>query len=963
MRFELLGPLRVIDGGAELDLGGPRQQRVLAVLLAIAPGDVSVDRLIDEVWGDDPPATASHVVRTYISNLRSLLGDRIVSSGDRYRLDVTEDESDGAELAMGLRRARELLDIDAAGALDLLTRTLPLWRGRPFGGIGDDAASLRTRAAEMEEQYLQALEVSSEAALRTGQHTTAIPELSSLVEKHPFRERFTAQLMLALYRSGRQAEALRAYQSLRRRLVEELGIDPSAEVQHLEERILLQDPGLALRPPHNIPVAVSSFIGRRVELGEVTKQVEAFRLVTLLGVGGVGKTRLAAEAAGEVLDDFPDGVWWIDLAPFAEPEQVASRAGEVLGVFAQPGVPPAQALARFLSNRTALIVLDNCEHLLEPVGELAAALLAAAPGLKILATSRRPLNITGEVRYQVPAMNLPDIDDGVQPTASSDAERLFLARAQDVAPSLTEATIAADIARICLQLEGLPLAIEMAAARAAVLSPGQIAERLTEDSAFLTAPEFDRPPRQRTVEAAIEWSYNLLTPVERIVFERIAVFAGSFDIEAATAVTGFEPIVTDDVLDAISGLVDASLLAAQVLGEGPVRYQLLEAIRRFAASRLDDSGIKHEVERRHSRYHLDLGRAAGRFRTTPEYAPWMMQFEIVRDELALALDWSLDNEPRQQTLLALPGLLEYWQRRGDTAMAYRYGLSLLEGAEEAPAELRAYGLMCATFGAALTGDFELASRVPQQAIELAREVTGWQCLLWALMTRGQVATILGDLATITAMGHEVLALCDEHELTLQRAYGLSLLAEGEFLSDGDYAAARGYADEAIAGFRALYDIGALKIYGLSIAAPSAALQGDLDAAEGYATEAIGLPGAAWTAAAYVILGGYVLIPRGETERAGHVLRRGTTLAFETSTEIWMRFGLLFLARLAADAERWEQAARLYGACRPNLPAWGRQPRWWTEESLVRQELGDDRFEQLAAEGASADPETIMEWIG
>ena len=962
MRFEVLGPLRVIDNGAELDLGGPRQQRVLAVLLATAPDHIAVDRLIDDVWGDDPPATATHVVRTYVSNLRSFLGDRIVSSGDRYRLDVTEDESDAAELVMGLRRARELLEIDAAGAFDLITRTLSLWRGRPLEGISDDAISLRTEAMELEEQYLQALELRFEAALLVGRHEESIPELSSLVEKHPFRERLTAHLMLALYRAGRQAEALRAYSILRRRLVDSLGIDPSAEVQYLEERILLQDPGLALRPPHNIPTPVSSFIGRRVELGEVTKQVEAFRLVTLLGVGGVGKTRLAAEAAAEILDDFPGGVWWVDLAPIDDPEQVSIRTAEVLGVFAQPGVRPVQGLARFLSNRTALLVLDNCEHVIEAAGALAAELLATVPHQKILATSRRPLNITGEVHYQVPAMNLPDVEDGGGKTAASDAERLFLARAQDVAPGLTETSIAAEVARICFRLEGLPLAIEMAAARAAVLSPGQIAERLTKDTAFLTAPELDRAPRQRTVEAAIQWSYDLLTPAERTVFERLAVFAGSFDIESATAVAGFEPLTTDDVLDGISGLVDASLLTAQMPREGPASYRQLEAIRRFAFSRLDDSGIRAEAEQRHSQYHMELGRMAGEFRTTPGFAPWMGRFEMVRDEITLALDWSLDNESRQQTLQALPGLLEYWQRRGDAAAAYRYGLLLLDGAEEAPAELRAYAIMCAVFGAALTGDFELASRAPQ-AIELARGVPGWQCLLWALMTRGQVATILGDLATITAMGHEILALCDQHELTLQRAYGLALLAEGEFFSDGDYGAARGYADEAIGGFRALYDIGALKIYGLSIAAPSAALQGDLDAAERYATEAIALPGAAWSAAAYVILGGYVLLPRGETERARHVLQRGTVLAFETSTEIWMRFGFLFLARMAADEERWEQAARLYGACRPNLPAWGRQPRWWTEEARVRETLGDDRFAQLAAEGEAADPETIVGWIG
>ena len=963
VRIELLGPLRIINDGTELDLGGPRQRRVLATLLATMPDHVSVDRLIDEVWGDEPPATASHVVRTYISNLRGILGDRIASSGTRYGLDISNDDSDAAELAIGLRRARELLEVDPAAAFDLLDQVTPLWRGRPFDGLGDDAMSLRAKSAELEEMHLQAVETRIEAALRLGRHDEIMPELARLVEKHALRERLTAQLMLALYRSGRQAEALRAYRTLHRRLVAELGIDPSADVQQLEERILLQDPGLALRPPHNIPSPVSSFVGRRVELGDVVKHVEAFRMVTLLGVGGVGKTRLAAEAAAELLDDFPDGVWWIDLAPVEEPVQVALRAADVLGVSMQPGVALVDLLERFLSSRSALLVVDNCEHLIDAAGGLAAAVLVAAPLVKILATSRRALGVVGEVRYRVPPLNLPDREGEAGGLAASDAERLFAIRAEDASPGRTIGPSDAEaVAAICHGLEGLPLAIEMAAARTAVLSPAQIARRLGEDTGFLAGTEVDRAPRQRTIDAAIQWSYELLSEAERIAFGRLAVFAGSFDIDAASAVVGFDPIGPDQVLDVVAGLAEASMLTVQVAAYAPTQYRLLVALRRFADARLEESGAKPEVERRHARYHLELAENAGRFRTSPEFAPWMNRIEAVRDDLTPAIEWSLQHDARVTTLQALPGLLEYWQRRGDPDAAYRYGVRLLEGANEAPAELRAYALMSASFGAALTGDFELAGRGPQQALELSREVTGWQCRLWALLTRGQIATILGDLAVVEAMGHEILGLCDEHQLGLQRAYGLSLLAEAEFFSDGDYTAARLLADEAIAGFRGLHDIGGLKIYGLSIAAPVAALQGDLNAAETYATEAIALPGPAWTAAAYVILGGYVLIPRGDLERARSVLERGTILAYETSNEIWMRFGILFLAHLAAGAEDWEQAARLYGACRPNLPAWGHQPHWWVAEPQVRATVGDVRFAQLAAEGAASPPEVIMEWV-
>jgi hypothetical protein len=337
----------------------------------------------------------------------------------------------------------------------------------------------------------------------------------------------------------------------------------------------------------------------------------------------------------------------------------------------------------------------------------------------------------------------------------------------------------------------------------------------------------------------------------------------------------------------------------------------------------------------------------------------MGRLEAVRDDLAPALDWSLDSEAPAATLRALPGLLEYWQRRGDPGPAYHYGVRMLEVSGDVPAELRAYALMCASFGAALTGDFDLAVRGPAEAIEVARRAPGWQCPLWAFMTRGQIATITGDLPAIAGMGREVLAVCDTHGLGPQRAYGLSLLAEADFFADADYDAARRSVDEAIAGFRELQDIGGLKIYGLCIAAPLAALQGDLEAAEGYATEAIGLPGATWTAAAYVVLGGYVLHPGGDLDRAERVLATGTRLAYETSNEIWMRTGLLFLARIAADREEWETAARLFGACRPNLPAWGQQSRWWTSEPAVRGAIGDDEFERLAAAGAAASPGEIV----
>jgi predicted ATPase len=960
LRFEVLGPLRVIEDGVPLDLGAPKQQRVLAILLAAEPRDVSVDRLVDEIWAGDAPATATHVVRTYVSNLKGLLGDRIVSDGRHYRIDVVDDDYDAAQLEATLDRADSLLEIDPRAAAGLLDDALGSERGQPFEDNADDSPLIRARAEELQELLLRAAELRGAASLALGDHVTEVCRLRRLVERHPFRERFTAQLMVALYRSGRQAEALGAYRWLARRLRDDLGVDPSPPVRQLEERILLQDKELALRPPSNLPVAASSFVGRREDLARVIGQLRTSRLVSLVGVGGVGKSRLAVEAAHASLDDFRDGVWWIDLAVVDDEDDVAARAADVLGVSAPPGMSVTAALSRLMSGRTMLLVLDNCEHLVEAAAALVSKVLAASPGSKVLTTSRRPLRVAGEVRVGVPPMSLPVDHTGEHPLLGrSDAERLFTIRASEASSATTFATAdAVDIARVCVAVDGLPLAIEMAAARTPVLSPGQIADRLLLGHGFLTADELERHPRQQTLDRTIAWSYDLLDPVASVVFERISVFAGDFGIEAATAVAGFDPIAPDEVMDGVAALVDASMLTARRRAPDAMTYRLLATVRTFAAARLHDSGAWREAATRHASHHLGVAEKAGRYRTTAEFAPWMVHLEDVRDELAPALDWSLDVGDPAMALRAVPGLLEYWQRRGDGDSAYHYGTRLLDVAGDVRPELRAYALMCASFGAVLTGDFARASTSPAEAVELARDVPGWQCLHWALMVRGQVAAILGDLRTAAEMGHAVLAVCDAHALEPQRAYGLSLLAQAEFFTDADYSTAREQIEEAIAGFRVLQDLGGLKVYGLCIAASVAAVLGDLDTAERHAVEAVTLPGDAWTAAAYIILGGYVLHPRGDLDRAERVLVRGTRLAYDTANEIWFRTGLLFLADVAAAREDWESAAWLYGACTPNLPSWGRQPRWWTADAEARRVLGRTEFERLKAAGAQASGDQI-----
>jgi predicted ATPase/DNA-binding SARP family transcriptional activator len=961
MRYEFLGPLRVLDGERVVELGGPRQQRVLAVLLAATPDEISVDRLIDQVWGYDPPDTASHVIRTYISNLKQSLDGRIQSDGRRYRLELDGDDSDGSALTEAVRSARSMVDVDPAAVVDDLDHALSLRRGRPFEGVAEDAPLVRIEAEHLEEQLLSARELRMEAALEVGRHDAFLADIEDLVGSHPLREHASELLMMALYRSERQAEALAVYRKLRGLLIEELGLEPSRPLQEVEERILLQDPALDLAPPHNLPTPTSDFVGRVDELGQITKDLQAYRLVTLVGTGGVGKTRLAREAALERLDDFPDGVWWVDVAPIDEPDGIVLRVAEILGVSAQPGIPLVEVLRRYLARRRTMLVLDNCEHQVEAAGRLAAALLDAGPTVKVLATSRKSLDVSGETRYVVPPMTLPDADDADRTMGLSDAEMLFRSRAHQADPTRPgDDSPDNGAARICRLVDGLPLAIEMAAARTSVLSPAQIAERLERESPGLLAlRESDRSPRQLTMESAIGWSYDLLTPVEKTVFRRLAVFAGPFDIRAAEAVAGFDPVATGEVLDVLDSLIGWSMVTT-LRSERSVRYRLLQTVRQFALHRLSESGEEQAAARLHAHHQLGIVDRAAELRLMRGFAEIADELDAVRDDLSSALDWTLQHEP-ERAIAAAPGLAEYWSRGGDTANAYRCGQRMLEANPDASPELRADALLCASFGAALSGDFELAARGPAEAVELSVDA-GWQTRLWALHALGNISTILGDLASVESMGHAILELCDLEGLDLPRAYGTALLGVAEFFRDGDYELAGRYLDDAIEGMRALQDYGGMKIYGLVTASTAAALRGDYEAAERYASEAISLPGAAWSAAAYIVFGGYTLHPQGELDRAGKVLERGTRMAYEAGTEIWMRTGFLFLARLAAARERWETAARFFGACRPNLPAWGRQPRWWDLESTVRAELGDAECDRLGAAGASTPPAEMLELV-
>ncbi len=410
---------------------------------------------------------------------------------------------------------------EAAAAANRFREALALWRGRALADVLD-VEPLALESNRLEELRLVAVEGRLEADLAAGLHAQVTGELESLVAEHPLRERLWRLLVLALYRGERQADALAAYRRARAMLAAELGLEPGAELRDLERAVLRQEvPPAPAMPVHNLPTQLTSFVGREQELAELGKLIGEARLITLTGTGGAGKTRLATEFAASVLERFAQGAWLADLAGITDPDLVAAQVMEALGVRQDGDLPPVEALRFRLRSAELLLVLDNCEHLLDACAELAAALLASSPGLRVVATSREPLGIAGEVRYQVPPLAVPPDEAEADVAARAPAVRLFLDRVSAARGGVSrDPGPAGAVAGICRKLDGLPLAIELAAARAATLSVEEIETHLADRFRFLAYRRPSGGQRHQALKAAIDWSYELLSAEERRAFSR-----------------------------------------------------------------------------------------------------------------------------------------------------------------------------------------------------------------------------------------------------------------------------------------------------------------------------------------------------------------------------------------------------------------------------------------------------------
>lgn len=619
LAFRLLGPLEGNLEGVPVSLSGRKQRSLLTFLLLHENEAVSADVIVDALWDEQPPETAHGALQVYVSQLRKVLEPghakndpyrRLLTEATGYRLQLgPDDELDLRNFERLFEQGRGALAEGApAQASARFAEALSLWRGPPLADFAYEQFA-QGEIARLEELRLACLEERMEAELALGHHIELVGELDSLVRANPLRERLRAQLMLALYRCGRQADALEVYQQARGALVEELGIEPSTELQALNRAILNQEEAIAaparIERPVQLPVPATPLVGRVRELAEVTALLGGeTRLLTLTGPGGVGKTRLATAAAADA-ECFPDGKVWIDLQALRDPELVAPAIAQALGGQGEVGA--------LIGERQMLLCLDNLEQLLPAIAPELGRLLETARHVSLIATSREPLRLSGEHEYPL------------GPLREADAAALFFQRARAVRPDFDETD---EVGAICRRLDGLPLALELAAARVKLLTPEMILGRLEHRLQLLTGGARDAPERHQTLRATIDWSYELLNEEERGSFARLSVFAGGFTLEAAEEVCETE-------LDTLASLLDKSLIRA----EGG-RFSMLEAIREYAIDCMEASGEARALRDAHAAWCLRLAEAASSALRDDEAPTWFKALAREHDNFRAALAWT-----------------------------------------------------------------------------------------------------------------------------------------------------------------------------------------------------------------------------------------------------------------------------------------------------------------------------------
>jgi predicted ATPase/DNA-binding SARP family transcriptional activator len=688
VQIGLLGPFEVrTDDGVLADVPGARL-RALLIALALDPGHaVSKATLVDWIWGEQPPSGAANALQRLVSRLRKALPEGLVEGqADGYRLRVAPDAVDAVRFERLVGQAGH--DGDSPRIL-LLREALGLWRGGAMQDVGlQDSAAFDAAVTRLEELRLTAMEDRFSAEVTLGHGVEVVTELTDLVASHPIRERLVAALMRALVAAGRDTEALLVYQRTREALAGALGVDPSPQLSALHVALLRGELGQREENRKtNLRAELTSFVGKDADVAVVRELIADHRLITLIGPGGSGKTRLATETARTLLGKLPDGAWLVELASMGADGDVVQSTLTALGLRdallgGAPNAEPMERLIAAIRDREALLILDNCEHVIESAAAFAHRVLGECRRLRILATSREPLGITGEALWPVEPLALPDRDASPGEIESAPAVRLLRDRASAVRRDLgTDARTLSTIARVCRALDGMPLAIELAAARLRTMSIDQLANRLDDRFRLLTSGSRTALPHHRTLRAVVDWSWELLTDAERTVLRRLAVFSGGASLDAAEQVCGGDSVERGDVLELLTALAEKSLLRTEE--DKAPRYRMLGTIKEYARDRLAEAGESDLARHAHLAYFTRLTETADPHLRRAEQLEWLAALELEHDNITVAFRGALAAGEAAAAMRLAAGVGWYWWLGGHRAE----GIELVTAATAIPGEV------------------------------------------------------------------------------------------------------------------------------------------------------------------------------------------------------------------------------------------------------------------------------------
>lgn len=808
LSLRLFGQFEAQVDGVPLPPLRTRKGEWLLSLLALRAGGAIERRwLAGTLWPDSPEALALRNLRTSLADLRQALGreaNRLQSpTPHTLRLDPSGAAVDVAAFDQAIRH----------GDPPDLEQAVALYRGPLLEGCTEEWVFQERQARE--EAYLTALETLAAQALAGRDEATAERHLRRAVAVDPLRETAQRALMQALAASGNYAAAMGAYRELRLLLHREINVEPDAESQALFQRLRAEArakavdstqrvvgcrdkraaPGAALPPlwsleafSQNLPLQLTSFIGREDQTAEVQQLLAAHRLVTLTGAGGCGKTRLALQVAAELLETFPDGVWFVELASLADPALVPQAVATVLGVQETPGRSLIETLIDSVRARRLLLLLDNCEHLVGACAHVAEKLLQACPNLQILATSREPLGIGGETPYRVPSLSLPEAGPlpSVARLTQSKAVRLFIERAVTALPTFTVILgNAPAVAGVCRRLDGIPLAIELAAARVKALPVEQIEARLDDMFRLLTGGSRTALPRHQTLRALIDWSYDLLSEEERALLRRLSVFAGGWTLEAAERVCSGEGMEAWEVLDLLTALVEKSLVQ---YGEqdGEARYRLPETVRQYARDRLLESGEAEEMRHRHRDRFLEMAERAEPELRGAQQLRWLNRLEVEHDNLRAALECCEAEEGGAEVgLRFVAALWRFWVMRAHFREGRQWTQRVLSRRGAGSVALRARALLVHGILADWQGEHASSHLLIQESLALARTARDPWGAAFSLFRLGFCALDEENDAQAQALAEECLGLAQQVGDKWLILHGLALMAEvaharGEF---------------------------------------------------------------------------------------------------------------------------------------------------------------------------------------